>query len=89
MDKEDKRKNNGGHKTAGRKPKAVEQGIVEKLSPLAPKAFKAIEEALDEGKPWAVKLWVEHVYGKAVETQIVEMTTDRHVFSDKDLGDEA
>ena len=63
----DGRKNNGGHSTkgkAGRKPKAEEQKLIEKLSPLENKAFKALENAIDEEHSWAVKLYFEYMYGK-------------------------
>ena len=73
-------KKGGRREGAGRKPKSIEQGIVEKLSPLEPKAFRALENALDEGKPWAVKLWVEHVYGKPVETKSVNVSGDIPIF---------
>ena len=76
----EKKKNGGRREGAGRKPKSVEQGIVEKLSPMSPKAFKALEEAIEEGKPWAIKLWVEHVYGKAVETKDIRMTGETPIF---------
>ena len=72
----DGRKNNGGHKTAGRKPKADEQKLIEKLSPLEPKAFKALDNAIQEEHSWAVKLYFEYMYGKPKEkvevTQMVE-----------------
>ena len=60
----DKRKFNGGHKTAGRKPKAEEQKLIEKLTPLEPIAYKALGDALGEGEGWAVKLFFEYKYGK-------------------------
>ena len=79
----DKRANNGGKREgAGRKPKSVEQGIAEKLSPLEPKALKAIEGGLDEGKPWAVRLYMEYVYGKAIETKELKVTKDLPIFGD-------
>lgn len=59
----DKRKNNGGHSNGGRKPKAEEQQLIEKLSPLEPKAFKALTDALDDGKDWAVKLFFQYNFG--------------------------
>jgi len=61
----DKRKYNGGHPTnGGRKPKADEQKLIEKLSPLEPSAFKALEKALKDEQGWAVKLFMEYRYGK-------------------------
>lgn len=60
----DGRKNNGGNKNAGRKPKADERKLIEKLSPLEPSAYKALENALKEEQGWAIKLFFEYMYGK-------------------------
>ena len=69
----DKRVNNGGHKTAGRKPKAEEQKLIERLTPLSYVAYKALEESLASGQGWAVKLFFEYMYGKP--TQTIDQTT--------------
>ncbi len=69
---EDKRKDNGGNKNAGRKSKAEEQQLIEKLTPLEPLAFKALTDALKEGKDWAVKLFFQYNYG--MPKQIIEQT---------------
>lgn len=70
----DKRKNNAGTigNKGGRTPKAVEQKLIEKLSPLEPLAFKALTDALKEGKDWAVKLFFQYNFG--MPKQIVEQT---------------
>lgn len=60
----DKRKFNGGHSNGGRRPKAEEQSLIEKLSPLETKAFEKLKEAIDEGKDWAIKLFFDYMYGK-------------------------
>ena len=61
----DKRKDNGGARAgAGRKPKADEQQLVERLSPLEDKAYKALGDGLEDGQSWAVKLFLEYRYGK-------------------------
>ena len=69
----DGRKSNGGHKTAGRKPKADEQKLIEKLTPLEDTAYKALGDGLKDGQSWAVKLFLEYRYGKP--KQSVEQTT--------------
>ena len=82
----DKRKNNGGHKTnGGRKPKAEEQKLIEKLSPLEPKAFKALEDAIDDGASWAVKMYMEYVYGKPKETKDITLNSETNIFKNIDL----
>jgi len=69
----DNRKNNGGHKTnGGRKSKADEQKLVEKLSPLETTAHAKLKEAIEDGKEWAVKLFFDYMYGKA--KQMIEQT---------------
>lgn len=65
----DKRKNNGGHATnGGRKSKAEEQGLIEKLTPLEPMAFKALTDAIKDGKDWAVKLFFQYKFGMPKQT---------------------
>lgn len=71
----DGRKNNGGHKTAGRKSKSEEQKLIEKLTPLEENAHKALEKAIDENQSWAVKLFFEYMYGKAKERKELEFPT--------------
>jgi len=74
---EDRRKNNGGNTNAGRKSKAEEQSLIEKLSPLEPKAFKAFSNALDEGKDWAVKLFFQYNFG--MPKQVIDQNTTMNV----------
>lgn len=72
----DKRRNNGGHSTkgfAGRKPKATEQQLIEKLKPLEEKAFKALEKGITENHNWAIKLYFEYRFGKAKEFKEIEV----------------
>ena len=63
----DKRVNNGGNKNAGRKPKAEEQKLIEKLQPFEKDALNALEKAVKNGSSWAIKLYFEYKYGKAKE----------------------
>jgi hypothetical protein len=60
----DGRKNNRGHKGSGRKPKADEQKLIERLTPLANDAYKALHNALKDEQGWAVKLFMEYMNGK-------------------------
>jgi hypothetical protein len=62
--KEDGRKNNGGHKNSGRKSKAEEQKLIEKLSPFEKEAINQLRQAVEEGTPWAIKMYFEYMYGK-------------------------
>ena len=68
----DKRKENKGTigNNGGRKSKAEEQQLIEKLTPLEPLAFKALTTALEDGKDWAVRLFFQYNFG--MPKQIVE-----------------
>jgi hypothetical protein len=64
----------GKRPNSGRKPKADEAKLIERLTPLADSAFSALEAGLVDGQNWAVKLWFEYYYGKP--TQTIDVTTD-------------
>lgn len=70
----DGRKNNGGHKTAGRKPKADELLIIEKLSPLDDVAIDKLREGVESGSFPHIKLWFEYRFGKP--KQMIDVTTN-------------
>ena len=75
----DGRINNGGHSTkgvAGRKPKADELKLIEKLSPLEDKAYEALKKLIDKGNINAVKLWFEYMYGKPREKVSMDISAD-------------
>jgi hypothetical protein len=81
----DGRKNNGGHSTkgfAGRKPKAEEQALIERLSPFEDVAVKKLEMAVRNGENWAIKLYFEYRYGKPRQT--IEQNST-HTFTDFDI----
>ena len=69
----DGRKNNGGNKNAGRKPKADELVLIEKLSPLDDIAFTKLREGVMGGSFHHLKLFYEYRYGKP--RQQVDITT--------------
>ena len=64
----------GGNPGAGRPPKAEEQQLIEKLTPLAEPAYKALTNALKDEQGWAVKLFFEYMYGKP--KQSTDITTN-------------
>lgn len=77
----DKRKNNGGKREgAGRKPKADEQKLIERLTPMSDKAYKALEDAVEDGQNWAVKMWFEYMYGKPKEKLEVTKIKEQPLF---------
>lgn len=57
-------KNGGARPGAGRKPKADELKLVEKLSPLDEAAFKALEKGVKKGNFLFVRLFMEYRFGK-------------------------
>ena len=84
---EDKRKNNGGHPNSGRKPKAEEIALIEKLSPLEPLAFAALEKGLERGDFKFTQLFYNYYAGKPRETKDVTLTTEQPIFDISDLED--
>ena len=62
------KKHGGKRDGAGRKSKAEEQKLIDKLSPLNDIAFKALHNALKDEQSWAVKMYFEYFYGKPKET---------------------
>ena len=64
--KEDGRKNNGGHKTAGRKPKADELKFIEKLDTHInqDEAIKSLKALIKNGNFHAIKMYFEYRFGK-------------------------
>lgn len=80
----DKRINNGGHKTAGRKPKADEIAMIEKLSPMEDKAYKALEKGVERGDFKFVQLYFNYYAGKPKETKDITLNNEQPIFT---LGD--
>lgn len=60
--------NGGARKGAGRKPKADEQALIEKLTPMEKSAYSALKEAIQNKESWAVKMFFEYMYGKPKQT---------------------
>jgi hypothetical protein len=78
---EDKRKNNGGHKTAGRKSKSEEVQLLEKLGALEPLAFLALEKGLEKGDFKFTQLFYNYYAGKPRETKEITVTTEQPIFN--------
>jgi hypothetical protein len=80
----DKRKNNGGHPNSGRKPKADEIAMIERLSPMEDKAYKALEQGVENGDFKFVQLYFNYYAGKPKETKDITLNTEQPIFN---LGD--
>lgn len=65
----DGRQNNGGKRpNSGRKSKAEELGLKEKLQPMEADFLKVLHRELKKGNPVALKMFAEYYYGKPKET---------------------
>ena len=82
---EDRRKNNGGHTTAGRKSKAEEVQLIEKLGALEPLAFMALEKGLENGDFKFTQLFYNYYAGKPRETKDITVTNEQPIFNIDDL----
>ena len=80
----DKRKNNGGHPNSGRKSKADEIAMIERLSPMEEKAYKALEQGVENGDFKFVQLYFNYYAGKPKETKDITLNTEQPIFN---LGD--
>jgi hypothetical protein len=59
--------NGGKREGAGRKSKAEEVKLIEALTPLAPKALKALQAGIEAGEFPFVKLFYEYYAGKPTD----------------------
>jgi hypothetical protein len=77
----DKRKYNGGARdNAGRKPKAEEIKLVERLSPLEDDALKALTEGVKSGDIKWITLYLNYYLGKPRETRDINVNEDLPLF---------
>ena len=76
------RDSNGGHKTAGRKSKAEEVELIERLTPLEPKAFEALKKGIESGDFKYVQLFYNYYAGKPRETKDITINEDLPLFID-------
>ena len=76
----DGRRNNGGHKTAGRKSKAEEVNLIEKLSPLEDAAYIALKDGVERGDFKFVQLFYNYYAGKPKETKDITINEDLPLF---------
>ena len=71
----DGRKNNGAKKGIyqgqGRKPKADEIQLIERLSPMDDTALRALEMGVKSGELGFVKLFMEYRFGKPKESMTI------------------
>ena len=78
----DGRKNNKGTvgNKGGRKPKAEEVQLIEKLTPLEPLAFEALMKGLEKQDFKFVQLFYNYYAGKPRETKDITINEDLPLF---------
>lgn len=78
----DGRKNNGGHKTAGRKSKAEEMQLIEMLNTHIDKdeAILKLKALIDTGDFKAIQLYMNYMYGKPKETKDISISSEQPLF---------
>jgi len=64
---------------AGREPKAEEQKLIEKLTPLNDLALESLKKGLEKKEQWAVKLYFEYFYGRP--QQRVDVTSNEETLN--------
>jgi|TARA_R110002124_G_scaffold219172_1_gene385084 hypothetical protein len=79
----DNRKKNGGKReNSGRKPKIEEIELIERLTPLEPLAFQALEQGLKDQDFRYVQLYYNYYAGKPRETKDITINEDQPLFID-------
>lgn len=79
----DKRKFNGGAREgSGRKPKADEIKLVERLSPLEDAALDALKKGVESGDIKWIQLYLNYYLGKPRETKDISINEDLPLFVD-------
>jgi hypothetical protein len=66
----------GKREGAGRKPKADEDKLLERLSPLDDMAFDALKDGISKKDYRYVKLFYEYRFGKPRETKDINLDQD-------------
>ena len=75
--------NRGGKReNSGRKPKIEEIELIERLTPLEPLAFQALEQGLKDQDFRYVQLYYNYYAGKPRETKDITINEDQPLFID-------
>lgn len=69
-----------GNKNSGRPKKTDELLMIEKLSPLEPKAFEELKKGIEKGEFAFVKLWFQYMYGKPKQITELNVVTEQPLF---------
>ena len=77
----DGRKNNGGHSNGGRKPKAEQVKLIERLTPLEPQAYAALKKGIESGEFKFIQMFYHYYAGKPRETKDITLNTEQPLFN--------
>ena len=70
-----------GNGNSGRKPKADEIAMIEKLSPLDDQAFEALKEGIERNEFQYIRLFFHYRWGKPRQTQDVTINQEQPLFN--------
>ena len=84
---ENKTNYGGKRENAGRKSKAEEVALIEKLGVLEPLAFMALEKGLEKGDFKFTQLFYNYYAGKPRETKDINVTNEQPIFNIDTLDD--
>ena len=84
---ENKSNYGGKRENAGRKSKAEEVQLIEKLGALEPLAFMALEKGLEKGDFKFTQLFYNYYAGKPRETKDITVTNEQPIFNIDALED--
>ena len=71
----------GKRQGAGRKPKADELNLIEKLTPLEDAAYQALKAGVEKGDFKYVQLFYNYYAGKPRETKDITLNTEQPLFN--------
>jgi hypothetical protein len=70
----------GKREGSGRKSKSEEVQLIERLTPLEDKAYRALEAGIDKGDFKYVQLFYHYYAGKPKETKDITLNTEQPIF---------
>jgi len=70
----------GKREGSGRKSKAEEVQLIERLTPLEDKAYKALQAGIENGDFKYVQLFYHYYAGKPKETKDITLNTEQPIF---------
>jgi hypothetical protein len=80
----------GWRPNSGRKPKADEIKLIERLSPLADEAYKQLQKGIEEGDYKFIQLYFNYYLGKPKESKEITISKEQPLFNiDLDSIDDA